>query len=146
MKRIQRLLFASFLTVLLLGCEKGSPEPDFTQSLRRWESLRLTDYTIKQSLQCYCVRGSTLMTVTVRNNRISDVKTFDGASLPSDQWNQYRTVDELFTLIRDTNPSQVARVTATYDTRHGYPTSVYIDRSAAIADEEIGYETQDLDY
>jgi len=138
MKKILYLLAG----LLLLACEKDSSEPEYIQYQARWQSYQFSSYLMKQSLQCYCPGGGTLMNVTVENNRITEVKTPEGVVLSAAQQGLYKTVDELFEIIRNTDPGKVEKLEVTYDPQYGYPSLVYIDRSKAIADEETGYRTQ----
>jgi len=143
------LLFTCMLA--FIACSKQTIEPEETTepgvSIRsaRWESKRITNYTMKQSVSCECLHDGQKMTITVQNNQITDVKNEQGQGLPSLK-NQYKTIDQLFDIIRTTDPASVAELRVKYDEKLGYPKYIYIDRNAVMADDEIGYSTEEVVY
>lgn len=142
-KPMKKIVF--LLTVVILaGCSKDSPTPSYAEYEARWKSKRLTNYTMVQSLRCYCPNGGQKVTVIVRNNLITDVRDINGQSLPVDSQKPYKTVDELFAIIRSVDPAKVATLNVVYDNRLGYPTNLYVDPSKQIADEEYGYSVENL--
>ncbi|MDJ1478911.1 DUF6174 domain-containing protein [Cytophagaceae bacterium YF14B1] len=133
--------------LLLLACSKDeSTSAELKANSSRWASKRLVNYTFTQRLNCFCIRGGEKMTVIVQNNQIVDVKDSTGASLPAELQKNYKTIDELFQLIQTTDPKSVALINVTYDDVLGYPKSIYIDKSEQMADEEIGYDSENVSH
>ena len=114
--------------------------------------MRSYVYTLER--QCFCTaetRGP--FVVTVRDGRVAEVRRLAGGMTPDgqpvagalDPAPQNRlTIDDLFALVRGAHRDGAARIDATYDARLGHPTRVWIDRSAQMADEEIGYVVTNL--
>jgi len=66
----------------------------------------------------------------------------DGTVLPKDRWGAFKTIDDLFALVKSIDTTAVASLLVSYDARYGYPLRVFVDPSIHIADEEYGYETE----
>jgi hypothetical protein len=56
----------------------------------------------------------------------------------------YYTVDQMFALIADARAKGAAEVRVTYDPLLRYPTTVFIDQSVRLADEERRFEMSGL--
>ena len=113
--------------------------------LSRWHAYRITSYSLKQSLTCFCVGGGVTMRVVVKDNRIVNVlEIATGNSIPQNRREYYKTVDELFTIAQGINPDSVAHFVIEYDQKYGLPTTLYVDPDEGVADEEFGYQTQFL--
>ena len=64
---------------------------------------------------------------------------------PPSQWEgRYYTVDQMFALIADAKAKGADQVNVSYDPQLRYPTSVTIDQSVRIADEERYFEMSGL--
>ena len=70
---------------------------------------------------------------------VGDGESFDGAS-PSD----FRSIKELFALIREAEREGAAVVRVIDDTELGYPTEIYIDCDERLVDEEIAYRARNV--
>ena len=85
------------------------------------------------------------MKVTVINNQITGVTDMQkGTALQVVEWQYYKTVDQLFQLISSINKDSVAAFQVAYDPKYGYPTSLSVIPNAHIADEEFGYDSDNL--
>jgi hypothetical protein len=79
--------------------------------------------------------------VTVRQGEITDVEAVDPnfeAELPDKD--EYRTINELFNLIRDGVEEDAHEIRVAYNDARGYPVSAYIDYEIDIEDEEQGFD------
>jgi hypothetical protein len=79
--------------------------------------------------------------VTVRDEAVAEA-TYEGEPIETDR---VLTVEALLELLQDAYARGAERVDVTYDPEWGYPTSLYIDYDARIADEEVGYEVATLE-
>ncbi len=96
-----------------------------------------------QAQTCFCIYGGRKFLVTVQSGSIAGViDPADGKVLPGDRWGAFKTIDDLFALVKSIDTATVASLQVSYDTRYGYPLRVFVDPSAHIADEEYGYETE----
>ena len=105
-----------------------------TPALRRMQHWRPIDGQIR------------FVTVTVRNSRITDVKTANGTSLPAEKWGWYETFDGMFEIIRNTSLDKRANMHVTYDDRFGYPTVLDVRGRPEVMDDELFRETKELAY
>jgi hypothetical protein len=98
-------------------------------------------------MSCFCIVDVTQPVVLqVRNGAIVSVtRVSDGAAVPPSKWEGiYYTVDEMFALIADAQAKGADEVRVSYDPQLRYPTSVAIDQSVRIADEERYFEMSGL--
>lgn len=97
-----------------------------------WESQNMTDYSLTQTLSCFCTPEYTMPhTYEVVNGEII---TPIEENAP-----ERHTVAEAFAMIQEAIDNDVARLDVTYDAELGYPTGIGIDRDLMIADEEQYY-------
>lgn len=115
-------------------------------AMKRWAASRPASYEFTVSQQCFCppeIRNPVV--VTVRGDSIVS-RTYVGTGAPLDTARapMALTVDGLFAKIRDARARSAAAINVTYHATLGYPTQLWIDYSAAMADEEVGFEARDL--
>lgn len=85
------------------------------------------------------------ITVSVANGQVSNMTYADtGEAVPADRQATVPSINDLFSMLRDAYTSNAARVDVTYDPKYGFPSSLYIDQSEMMADEEFGYTVSDL--
>ena len=135
------------IIVVLSSCNKAT-EPNsevISDPQSRWQAYGLKNYSIDQQLNCFCVNGGRWVKVVVKDNQVVNVvDVSNDSSLVMNQWAQYKSVDQLFTIIRSINKDSVALFRVEYDSTYGYPKSFYVDPSSHIADEEYGYNSNNL--
>lgn len=105
------------------------------------------NYTFEQQVICFCAPPAGIFfKLTVRDSQIvSAENTETGEMLEARQFNFFKTIPELVELVNSIDEDSVAVLDVTYDEKDGYPTYVYIDYSAQIADEEIGYRSRNFE-
>jgi hypothetical protein len=69
----------------------------------------------------------------------------DGTAADPALFERYNSVDKLLAIIADAEAQDPARLDVTYDEATGVPTSVNIDISEQIADEELYLEVSDFE-
>ena len=67
-----------------------------------------------------------------------------GDSVDPDFRASFRSVTRLFDLIQDAIDQDAASIIVEYQTDLGYPFEISIDYDAAVADEEVRYETTQI--
>lgn len=115
----------------------GEPPRAFVQAAERWAEAGPDDYRMTLQRSCFCPsdwRGP--FRVTVRDGAVVEA-TYDGAAVDAER---VVTAEALLALLRDAYVRGADRVDAFYDSEFGFPTRLYIDYSALLADEEVGYE------
>jgi hypothetical protein len=143
------LLGALFISLTLSACTTSPDDPgdDLLANRRQWQSQHLTNYQVQFRLSCFCITDVTQpVTLQVRNNAIVSVtRVADGVAVPPSKWEGiYYTVDQMFALIADAQAKGAEEVRVEYHTDLSYPTTVFIDQSARLADEERWFEMSDL--
>ena len=89
----------------------------------------MSSYRYEIQVSCFCPPATKRNVFTVRHG----VSTSHASG-----YKALATVPRLFKKIQDAIDDDVANLNVSYG-RRGVPTSIYIDRSQAIADEETGY-------
>ena len=107
-------------------------DPDLAAAWQAWQSKGIDDYVITVRESCFCVRTRPVETV-IRDDRTVRVTQGDRRLRSSRGW----SMDELYALIRE-EQAEAERVDVEW-TRRGVPTSIAIDPSTMIADEETYY-------
>jgi hypothetical protein len=83
--------------------------------------------------------------VSVNNGQVSNMTYADtGEAVAADRQASVPSMQDLFQELRDAYKNNAAQVNVTYDPTYGYPSSLYIDRSAMIADEEVSYSVSNV--
>lgn len=108
----------------------GSAAKAFRQARARWLSSGVRNYRMTIRRSCFCM-GPQKITVTVRRGKV--VKK----SLR--RWWGPRTVPGLFKVVHGAIAEGAAVLDVTYNRKLGYVRNTWIDYSAMLADEEVGY-------
>lgn len=116
-----------------------TPEQQLAEAQLRWDEA-LTgpgqNYSMSYRQLCFCTTETReQQTVWVHRGNLELRKGADGTT-NSDRAPEH-TVESLFKLIAGALANDADRVEVTYDPELGHPTSIFIDRSVQIADEEI---------
>jgi hypothetical protein len=143
------LLGALFISMTLSACTTSPDDPgdDLLANRRQWQSQRLTNYQVQFRMSCFCVPDATAPVILqVRNGAIVSVtRVADGVPVPSTKWEGiYYTVDQMFGLIADAQAKGAEEVRVEYHAELRYPTTVFIDQSTRLADEERYFEMSEL--
>ncbi|USN54611.1 MAG: hypothetical protein H6765_08985 [Candidatus Peribacteria bacterium] len=108
-----------------------------------WVTAELQEYAAVQQVSCFCI---TDYIRPISFDVLDGVIDTSSAMYADDQGGELGefapdllTVEELFTLIQEAIDSKAATITVSYDEDLGYPTSLWIDQSEMMADEERGY-------
>ncbi len=107
-------------------------DPALSKAWQHWQAKGIDDYVVSVRLSCFCVRTAPVVTV-IRDDRTVRVTRGDQRLRASRGW----SMDELFTLIRSARTDS-DRVEVEWTSR-GVPSSIAIDPSTMIADEETYY-------
>ncbi len=120
------------------------PRIELTRNAQRWRAQGLAAYSLVERRVCFCIERGPVR-VVVRGGVVDSVVVIaGGAVLTSAEAAQYRSVGGLFAVIADALDRDAASLQVTYHPTLGYPTSISIDYSAQVADEEVQYLVSDL--
>jgi hypothetical protein len=126
----------------LSGCGGSSSAP--VQTLREaaalhWQQAGLVSYRYTLRRVCFCLPEGP-MQITVQGGVVSSiVDTISGLPVNPSWLGQLGTIDSLLTLAEQAERT-AAVMSAHYDPTWGYPTDLYIDWLAAVADDETSYQ------
>ena len=107
-------------------------DPDLSAAWQTWQSKGIDDYVITVRETCFCVRTAPVETV-IRNDRTVRVTRGERRLKTSRGW----SMDELYSLIRSAR-TEAERVDVEW-TGRGVPSSIAVDPSTMVADEETYY-------
>ncbi len=140
MKRI--ILIIACLGTFTLSCSNPFADDAGSDKLGEFKN-----YTFEQQVSCFCAPPvGIFFKLTVRNSQIvSAENTQTGDLLEAREFSFFKTIPELIELIDSIDEDSVAVLNVTYDEKDNYPTYVYIDYSAQMADEEIGYNSRNFE-
>ena len=133
------------------GC--GFVSPDLPQQSEldaaraRWESLGIDSYEYRFENSCMCPPESTgPIIITVTGGEVADIRRpDDAAGLPPPDGRVTPTIPELFDAVQSAIDEGADSISVQYDEEAGFPTQLYIDWDAGVADEETSYLARDLD-
>lgn len=109
-----------------------------------WTKSAIPTYTLIQKVDCYCSPESTR---SVKYNVVNGVVDMTGAYYADTSGGvltgvanlSLNTVEQAFAKIQEAIDSKADSIEVQYDTLLWYPTSISIDRSKMMADEELSY-------
>ncbi|WP_018692004.1 DUF6174 domain-containing protein [Algicola sagamiensis] len=141
--KVQTLAAAVALTIASTAVQAQNPDdftPDFNpevpQSLVKWFSKGLTDYSFQFTRYCFCQDSGVPYIVDVRDRKVARVKNTETGAYTDNQY--FKTIDGLFVELVKHNGTAY-KVEGSFNSRWGYPESVYVDIHPMMADEEISY-------
>ncbi len=150
---VQRLGFFLLIMSFCVSCsdecilEQTMPIVDDFSNISdprdRWEAYDLDNYVIEQYYFEISLNPEYTYNVIVKNGEISEVVKTEGCKSRSGGY--FQTVEELFATIEAVNPDSVAEFSVQYDPVYGYPTYIFIDYVAMLADEEYVYFSSNLE-
>lgn len=121
---------------------------DLIDSRAKWDAATSDAQSVSYTAQnsCFCPPDYTRpMNITEQNGRIIDATYADtGEAVPSYIRDGLLTMNERFDQLEEAYLSGADRVDVSYDPSLGYPSSVYVDQSFMMADEELSYTIKDL--
>ncbi|HMJ11486.1 MAG TPA: DUF6174 domain-containing protein [Polyangiaceae bacterium] len=119
---------------LLVACDEAQ---NLARAEQLWRSTVPENYVFvyERSCNCLAVDGQQVR-VVVRDDEVVSARFAGGVEAPERRW---ITVDDLFAELRTALAAKPDAFTAKYDPVWGYPQSVFIDRYAGAADDEIAF-------
>jgi Family of unknown function (DUF6174) len=140
-----RYLLAALLLVGACRDPVSADDLALNAAEARWNDRRpqTNSYTMQQRVECFCLFGPEFLLVTVVNGAVASARSeATSDTLPTASLNRFKTVEQLFSAVRNANATPGAFVAVRYDETLGYPTTVSLDPDRQIADEEVSYSTR----
>jgi hypothetical protein len=119
--------------------------PDSHSTAAPWPAYEVDDYTYTLRTACFCADGGVPVIVTVRDGEaVGAVYAQRGrghaAGDDAGDWMRVSIND----VIDAANNKNAYQVRVRWPQGQDYPTSVWVDRDANMADDEIGYSIRDV--
>lgn len=124
-----------------------TPEQIELQGARtRFDTTMPSSYTFHWRRSCECTQEAAAeMLVTVSNGVITNaIYVATELPVPANIRDTLSTIDGVFDTIQDAIDQNAHTITVHYDADRGFPTSVAIDYSVQIADEELSLTISDV--
>jgi len=130
----------TFYRINYLDIRRFTPEQEaLDAAMELWDTQGLTRYVIGYQNRCFCSPEYTArLLIDVREGVVTGVRKRDerNGSVLAEVAESVPTVDGIFDTIQQGINLNAPVVSVEYDPIYGYPTSMYIDYSELIADEE----------
>ena len=119
--------------------------------MQKWEKSKSSDYEFDYNVGCFCVAHTPAKIVVYADTvyQVLNPDTRDSLMLEiggnTPQYagklfkDSYKTIDELFDVIRDARKRDAHKIQAEYNPDNGIPVSISIDYIKDAVDDEIGY-------
>lgn len=135
--------------VLAAACTSSPSTPEQSQlesALETWSVHGPSSYSFTWQRHCECTTDTTApIRITVDNDQIvSAVYVETEQPVSTDVRAHLQTIDGIFGLIQDAVDEGADMITVQYSSEAGYPTSVAVDYSLGIADEELSLIVSDF--
>jgi hypothetical protein len=141
---VSRVALLALLAALAAGCglftksEIDEERERLEENRERWQSRGPASYSYVFRRICFCAPSATNpVVIQVRQREVISVRYEDpGAPVDPSLLSLYPTVEGLFAIIENAIDQDAEVVQARYDPTLGYPTSIALDGSSMIADDE----------
>lgn len=106
-----------------------------------WSKNTLKNYALTQTISCFCGPDYTKpISYQISSGSVVSGSALyadmSGGKISSDLYSNLNTVESAFTIIQEAIINKAESIIVQYDSSLGYPTSISIDMSKMIADEE----------
>ncbi|MCB9026622.1 MAG: hypothetical protein H6625_09920 [Bdellovibrionaceae bacterium] len=157
---IKTILIVSSL--ILTACQQGGSQTtvdssevfriNYEKNFKIWqENSEGQSYIYSYSRSCFCLEEFAETRVSVGENgqitqvqKISPIGTFETLSV--DEYNQVVSIEKLFEIIKKKIDNKVAHVDVEYDKELGFPSQIYVDYDFRMADDEVSYVINELEF
>jgi len=127
------------LALLLSAC---SGESNLKKNRAKWDGQGVTHYRYQLNISCFCPFKDIMpVTVETQDGEIVSLTDVKGQVLGAEfrsTFEKAATVEGLFTLAQDALQG-ADKVSITYDSQFGFPSSIVIDWIKLAMDDEISY-------
>ena len=115
------------------------------ENYKLWLGHKIESYSIIFRLSCFCIpevtspaRVEVEQSGNVQVTRATYIE--NGKPVPQEYLDSFLSIEETFELIDKAIKEKSEVIKVSYDSRYGFPTEVFIDRSKMVADDEFYVE------
>jgi len=136
---ISPVMAQSVETTSVSNTKLGKVARELYRNQQRWYAYNLKNYRYTLQISCFCTEEFRQpVIIEVRNGKLKSIsRPKGGATIDLEAFERYSTIPKLFNLVKKAIADKADRITVSYNPKYGYPTSISIDQSEMIADEEI---------
>jgi hypothetical protein len=131
--------------LLVIGCASEPAQDQHSAALTTWQSLELDSYSFTWKRDCECTDSGRKIRIEVDDGQISSAVYLDNVTPVGDDLRAHlMTIDGIFVELANAVAGNAELIDVTYEPTIGFPTSVYVDYSSGIADEELALTISDV--
>ena len=140
----------------LIACSSFINENDgYEVALDKWEESKFSHYEFRYGLACICPQTNPSLIVVYADTvyQVLDPETRDSLMVQTAEnmfefagdvyRSSYRTIDELFEIIKDARARDAYKLYVEYDESKGFPISIDIDYIKNAVDDEVFYSVSE---
>ena len=132
-------LCAPLLTGCFLDDIFGAGRSEFGENRDRWLEEGYASYTYRVDRSCFCFNAGLADIEVNRGTIVAVTRVDDGSAVAAEFFEIYDTVEDLFDTIENAIEGNAERLEVTYDPDLGFPTSIVLDYSSNVADDEFTF-------
>jgi hypothetical protein len=145
MKKIG-LIVLICLVAVLPACSSAERQA-YEKNHSLWEAQSIHNYRFNLKIGCMCPWYSMMpLTVEVRDGEIVSMLASNGGDISNylDTFRRSGTLESLFATVDSAISRRVYKLAVQYDATYGFPSSIVIDPSRLVYDDETGYYVTDF--
>lgn len=142
--------FALFIIAIILfaSCDDNpvsSLSDKASGELQKWKSLGINSYTLTQMRIANFTYSGRYVRIYVTNNAITDIRDSSGTtSISGENWQWYKSVDQLFDILIDTKYTKPSYYEILYDDTYHFPAALSLGPGTAKQSDAYTFLTIEL--
>jgi len=140
------ILFLFLILALTLSACRS--KTTLNSNREKWDSQGITHYRFDLTIACFCPFYDVVpVTVEVKDGEIVSMTDVTGQPLKDEfrgVFENAATIESLFAIAEE-NIVNADKVSITYDSMYGFPTSIIVDRIVRAMDDEISYYAENFE-
>jgi len=134
------ILMVATATILSSCSGRRQEASDLATNKGKWSMSQITNYRYTFQIGCFCPPEITSpVTIEVRNGVRTSITRAKSIIRSPEYFTSFDTIEKVFQLAEESINSPAEKVTVKYDSKLGYPTSINVDGSKNLADDETYY-------
>ena len=140
------LLAIICISICFVSCNEENTTQPVADPYDRWKSFNIHNYTIDQTVHCFCEKSGQTVQLTIISDTIaSAIRISDSVNLPYSIYSEYQSIESLFAQIKNSKDSKDSLVVQ-YNEKYGFPEILDINPHLHPIDGGVLYETVNLHF
>lgn len=135
------LILLILLVAFLTACSSQNRQA-YDKNLALWKSKGVQHYRFDLKVGCFCPWTDLMpLTVEVSDGEIVSMASSNGGDISPflDSFRPHATIEGLFATVYAAMSRGAYSLEVKYDGKYGFPTSIVVNPSKAVMDDETGY-------